>query len=105
MKATIQFQYMADENRRPEDGADNTKEIAAADGQFLAVPRVGDTVSYESYEYDYTSEGQLIDGSGRPKRVARKVKTVHYSYFDEFVAINIVVTDVPRGEMGIRLKE
>jgi hypothetical protein len=105
MKVSIQFQYMPDENRRPDDGADNTLPIEAGDGQFLAVPNVGDTVSYESYEYDYASDGQLIENSGREIRVARKVKTVHYSYFDDFVAINIVVVDVPKGEMGLRLKE
>jgi hypothetical protein len=105
MKASIQFQYMPDENRRPVDGADHTEDIEAGDGQFLAVPDVGDTVSYESYEYDYTPEGRLVESSGRRIRVARKVKTRHYSYFGDFVSINIVVVDVPKGEMGTRLKE
>jgi hypothetical protein len=105
VKASIQFQYMPDENRRPIDGADNTQTIDAEDGQLLHVPDIGDTVSYQSYKYDYTPEGRLIGDSGRAIRVARKVKTRHYSYFDDFVAINIVVVDVPDGEMGLRLKE
>jgi hypothetical protein len=32
-------------------------------------------------------------------------ESLHYSYAEDFVHINIVVTDVPAGEMLMRLKE
>jgi len=104
MKVSIQFQYMYDETRRPDDGADQNDPIEL-ENSFLPIPRVGDTVSYESYEYDYDKDHKLVEGSGREMMVARKVKTVHYSYSEDRVFVNIVVTDVPPGEMSKRLKE
>jgi hypothetical protein len=96
---------MPDETQRPIDGSDQNEPIEVDAGEFLPIPDVGDTVSYDSYEYDYGPGGRLIDGTGRVVRVARKVKTRHYSYFGGTVAVNIVVVDVPKGEMSRRLKE
>jgi hypothetical protein len=105
VKVSIQFQYMPDETRRPIDAMDHNEPIEVDAGQFLPVPDVGDTVSYDSYAYDYEPDGKLIESSGRVVRVARKVKTRHYSYNELGVWINIVVVDVPPGEMAMRLKE
>lgn len=105
MKVSIQFQYMPDENRRPIDGADHNQEFEAEDGGLLVIPDVGDTVSYESYRYDYTPDGRLVEGSGRALRVAHKVKTRHFSYYGDGVSVNLVVGDVPSGEMAMRLKQ
>jgi hypothetical protein len=104
---SIVFQYMPNENRRPTDGADHNDEIDAKDGEQIAIPDLGDTVSYDSYEYKYTPTGELIENSGKVIRVARKVKTRHFSYFPSTntMSVNIVVTDVPSGEMPMRLKE
>jgi hypothetical protein len=96
---------MPDENRRPIDRSDHNEPIEAEDGQLLPVPDVGDTVSYDSYKYDYEPSGKLIQESGRVVRVARKIKTRHYSYFESGISINIVVVDVLEGEMPMRLKE
>ncbi len=98
---------MPDEARRPIDGSDHNDPIEAQDGQLFAVPNVGDTVSYDSYKYDYGPNHELIENSGRVVRVARKVKTRHYSYWPttDTLSINIVVVDVPEGEMSMRLKE
>jgi hypothetical protein len=104
MKVSIQFQYMPDETRRPVDGADHNEPIRVGDGQFMPIPRVGDTVSYESYRYDY-KDNRIVEGSGRVIVVARKVRTVHYSFIADLVSVNIVVTDVPEGELAMRLKE
>jgi hypothetical protein len=105
VKVSIQFQYTSDEKRRPDDCADHNDPIEAKDGEQFAIPDVGDTVSYDSYEYDYKPGGELIEASGRVVRVARKVKTRHFSYYPDAVYINIVVTDVPQSEMALRLKE
>jgi hypothetical protein len=105
MKVAIQFQYQPDERRRPIDGRDNVEPIEAEGNAFIPIPDVGDTVLYQSYEYDYDEKHHLIEGSGRDITVARKVKTRHFSYADNYVGINIVVTDVPKGEMAMRLKE
>lgn len=105
MAISIQFQYMPDENRRPIDGADHIEPIEVEAGQFLPIPEVGDTVSYESYEYDYDDKHNLIEDSGREIMVARKVRTRHFSYGPTGVHVNIVVVDVPKGEMPMRLKE
>jgi hypothetical protein len=107
VKLSIQFQYMPDEKRRPIDGADNNDPIEARDGQLFVVPDVGDTVSYESYEYDYGPNHELIESSGRAVRVARKVTTRHFSYWPttDALSINIVVVDVSQDEMAMRLKE
>src|SRR5438034_4150279 len=105
MKVSIQFQYQPDENRRPNDGSDHNEAIEAEGNEFMAVPNVGDTVSYQSYEYDYDENHRLIEESGRETIVARKVKTRHFSYGEEYVAVNVVVTDVPKDEMAMRLKE
>jgi hypothetical protein len=56
------------------------------------------------YEYDYDANYRLVEGSGREVMVVRKVKTRHFGYSDDHVFINIVVGDVPDGEMLIRLK-
>ena len=107
MNVSIVLQYMPDENRRPIDGADHNDEIDAKDGEQIAIPDVGDTVFYDSYEYKYTPTGGLIENGGKVVRVARKVKTRHFSYFPSTntVNVNIVVTDVPLGELPMRLKE
>lgn len=105
MKVSVQFQYMPDETCRPLDGSDHNEPIEAEAGQPLPIPDVGDTVSYDSYEYDYDSSGELIEGSGGVVRVARKVKTRHYNYGEHGIWINIVVVDVPDGEMPMRLKQ
>ena len=77
MKVSIQFQYQPDEKRRPIDGADHNE----------------------------PKEQQLIENSGREVTVARKVKTRHFHYAEDYVTVNVVVTDVPVGEMAMRLKE
>ena len=105
VNVSIQFQYMPDEKCRPIDGADHNDPIEAKDGQLFPIPDVGDTVSYDSYHYDYRKDGSLIEESGRVARVARKVRTRHFSYFGAMLSINVVVVDVPAGEMGMRLKE
>ena len=97
MKVSIQFQYMPNESRRPIDGSDANEITRVEDGHFLAIPNVGDTVSYESYEYNYEPDGKLIKESGRVVMVARKVKTRHYDYYPDGVSVNIVVVDVPAG--------
>jgi len=105
MKVSIQFQYQPDETRRPIDGAEHNEEIETEGNEFMPIPNVGDTVSYQSYEYDYDDKHRIIDGSGRDIVVARKVKTRHFSYSAAHIGVNIVVTDVPKGEMAMRLKE
>jgi hypothetical protein len=66
---------------------------------MVPIPNVGDTVSL-------TLE---LDDKGNPQRGAYKVLTRHFMYSDFevglYIAINIVVTDVPREEMAARLKE
>ena len=105
MKVSIQFQYQPDENRRPIDGAEHNETIETEGNEFMPIPNVGDTVSYESYEYDYDDKKHLIESSGRNITVARKVKTRHFTYGEDHVGVNIVVSDVPKGEMAMRLKE
>jgi hypothetical protein len=105
MKVSIQFQYMPDETRRPLYASDHNDPFVAEDGQFLPVPDVGDTVSYESYQFDYDSSGKVIEDSGRVVMVVRKVRTRHFTFNKHGVWINIVVVDVPKGEMAMRLKD
>jgi hypothetical protein len=106
MAISIQFQYMPDEKRRPIDGADHNEPIDGAASEFLAIPDVGDTVSYVSYEYEYDDKHNIVEGSGRTITVARKVKTRHFDYSrPDHVFVNIVVVDVPKGEMPMRRKE
>jgi hypothetical protein len=105
MKMSIQFQYQPDERRRPIDGSDANKPIFVEGNEYLPIPNVGDTVTYQSYEYDYDENRRLKEESGREIMAARKVKTRHFSYYYDHVNVNIVVTDVPVGEMAMRLKE
>jgi hypothetical protein len=105
MKVSIQFQYQPDESRRPIDGSDHNDLIETEDGQFMPIPDVGDTVNYMSYEYDYDDKGMAKLDTGREIMVARKVRTRHFGYSDDYVFVNIVVGDVPDGEMLMRLKQ
>jgi hypothetical protein len=105
MKVSIQFQYQPDDSPRPIDGSDHNDPIETEDGQFMPVPDVGDTVNYMSYHYDYDEKGSIVEGSGREIMVARKVKTRHFGYSEGYVFVNVVVGDVPDGEMAMRLKE
>jgi hypothetical protein len=106
MSISIQFQYQPDPTRRPHDEADHNDPIEIEDGQVALIPNVGDTVNYGSYEYDYEPDGKLIEDSGREITVARKVITRHFGYHGgKLIFVNIVVGDVPKGEMGMRLKE
>jgi hypothetical protein len=93
--------------RRPIDRSHHNELIKAEDGEFLPIPAVGDTVSYESYEYDYDSTGKAIIESGRTKIVTRKVKTRHFGYSSgaDGLYINTVVGDMPQEEMAMRLEE
>ena len=106
MTISIQYQYQPDEHSRPIDASDHNDPIQMEEGEYMPIPNVGDTVTYESYEYDYDDRHRLIEDSGREITVARKVKTRHFSYHQgRLVFINIVVGDVPEGEMLKRLKE
>ena len=90
MKFGIQFQYKGPNDTRPEDcGQDDV--IGVGNGEFLAVPNVGDTVCYK-YGGD---------------TVARKVVSRHFSYYPELglCNVNIVVTDISSQEMQARLRE
>lgn len=106
MTISIQFQYQPDENRRPIDAMDHNEPIEIEQGEYMPVPDVGDTVTYESYEYDYDDKDLAKLDTGREITVARKVRTRHFSYHEGKLShINIVVGDVPKGEMLMRLKE
>ncbi len=106
MGVSIQFQYQPSERQRPIDAADHNEPIEIADGEVGIIPNVGDTVTYESYEYDYDENHRLIETSGREVTVARMVKTRHFGYHEgKLTFVNIVVTDVPEGEMLLRLKK
>ena len=105
MKVSIQFQYMPDETRRPLYASDHNDPFVVEDGGFLPVPDVGDTVSYESYQFDYDASGKVIEDSGRVVVVSRKVRTRHFTFNKHGVWINIVVVDVPKGEMSMRIKD
>jgi hypothetical protein len=106
MKISIEYQYLPKDHARPIDGSEHNDPIGGEDGEFMPIPDVGDTVSYESFEYDYDSTGKAILDSGRNKTVCRKVLTRHFSYSGEdFLHVNIVVGDVSDGEMAKRLKE
>ena len=88
MKYTIQFQYKPTNYSRPQSkGQDET--IVIEDGGYVPLPDIGDSVSYQE--------------SGRT--VSRKVLTRHFSYRGEWCDVNIVVTDLDRKEMSLRLKE
>ena len=92
-------------NACPQDGSDANELIEVEGNEYLPIPNVGDTVAYESFEYKYDENHNVKEDSGRTIRVARKVKTRHFSYFGDCVSVNIVVTDVPEGELAMRLKE
>jgi len=75
-------------------------------GEFMPIPDVDDTVSYESFEYDYDSAGKVILESGRKKMVCRKVLTRHFGYSGaDSMYVNMVVGEVSQAEMNQRLKE
>jgi hypothetical protein len=105
MKISIQYQYLPEGHARPTEGSEHNEPIENLAGEFLPIPAVGDTVAYESYEYDYVA-GKANLESGRKKIVCRKVLTRHFSYSGEdFLNVNIVVGDVSQAEMAKRLKE
>jgi len=88
MKWKIEFQYRRDGSPRPVDEVQ--EDPLEFEGEFCPLPDVGDTVAYKEND----------------KAVARKVLTRHFSFISpDLVCVNIVVTDVPTGEMAARLKE
>jgi len=88
MKYKIEFQYKPEGHTRPFDEVQEIP-LGSETGEYLPVPSVGDTVTYE--------EGE--------KAVARKVLTRHFSYVSpDWCCVNIVVTDVPAEEIAGRLK-
>ncbi len=94
MKISIQYQYLPPGSARPDGAHNSDKRIENHAGEFLPIPNVGDTVSYMSND----------------KMVTRKVLTRHFGYTSgdigyEGMYVNIVVGDVPDGEMAKRLKE
>ena len=88
MKYSVCFQYLSAGDTRPRDYCQD-EDITFDDGSYIPLPSVGDSVSY------------MEDG----KSVARKVLMRHFGYFIGHCAVNIVVTDMPPGEMPTRLKE
>ena len=95
MRYKIEFQYRAESQERPFDFVQETH-IESETGEFVPIPNEGDTVT--------------IDFDGGPR--SYKVESRHFCYLSEpdrseldLCAVNIVVIDVPPGEMARRLKE
>jgi len=93
MKYKIEFQYKSKESTRPSDEV-QSEDISSETGKYIPVPTVGDTVACKL----------------RGRIEAFKVLTRHFSYIqsgDQEISccVNIVVTDVEKGEMAARLKE
>jgi len=84
----IEFQYKHEGAVRPEDVVQDDP-IRFESGEFCPLPAVGDTVTY-------AYGGQSV---------ARKVLTRHFAFLNDWCCVNLVVTDVPSGEMSARLKE
>jgi hypothetical protein len=88
MQYKVEFQFRPQGSARPLDYVQEIP-LVFRGGEFLPIPSVGDSVSY--------------DENGRT--VAYKVVSRHYSYLGEWCVVNIVVTDMSDGEMAARLKE
>jgi hypothetical protein len=94
MKYKIEFQYKPKQSARPIDAV-QPEDISSETGEYIPIPGVGDTVACKI----------------RGGMEAFKVLTRHFSYFESadgkisWCCVNIVVTDVEKGEMAERLKE
>jgi hypothetical protein len=91
MQYTIQYQYKAPGEARPQDYGQE-EELKFNDGEFFPIPAVGDSVTVR------------LGKEGKPK--CFKVVSRHFSYVDKLShSINIVVTDLDDDEYAARVKD
>lgn len=87
MKYKIEFQYKSKNSASPDDAV-QVESIEFEHGEAIPIPNVGDSVSYE------------VAGVLR----AFKIISRHFSYYNGWCDVNIVVSDIASNEMAARLK-
>lgn len=96
----VEFHYKPQGAARPHDECENTDHLEWAPGSFVALPAVGDSVTYNSWEH---TGPEVTDG--KDVVVFRKVVSRHFTVHEDHIHVYLVVSDVSVEEMRSRLKE